>query len=390
MLANSSLRVLALVTDGFAGHGGIAEYNRHFLSALSACDLVGEVIVLPRLHAKWSDPLPSRVVQVRPVRGRVAYSLTALRTAISRRFDVVFCGHLYMAPLAAAIAKLLRIPLWVQVHGVEAWEELSGLHRRSVEAAALVTSVSRYTRRRLLEWVGIEPARVRVLPSTIDPRFHPGPKPAYLLDRHRAWGKKVIMTVSRLASSERYKGHDRVIGALPEILLAYPDAIYLIVGEGDDRPRLESLSAALGLTEKVQFVGQVTGQELPDYFRLADVFVMPSTGEGFGIAFLEALACGIPVIGGNQDGSLDALCDGAIGTAIRPEDRNALSSAIKAALANPVRDANRVERFTFNAFSTHACVLLASIRQVKDAVPSRAVFTVKQSVEGSAVETLRN
>ena len=71
-----------------------------------------------------------------------------------------------MAPLAAVIAKLLRAPLWVQVHGVEAWEELSGLYRWSVETAALVTSVSRYTRRRLLEWVGIDPARVKVLPNT--------------------------------------------------------------------------------------------------------------------------------------------------------------------------------------------------------------------------------
>jgi phosphatidyl-myo-inositol dimannoside synthase len=273
----------------------------------------------------------------------------------------VFCGHLFMAPLAAAIAKLLRIPLWAQVHGVEAWKELSGLHRRSVEAAALVTSVSRYTRRRLLEWVGIDPARVRVLPSTIDPRFQPGPKPAYLLERHCAWGKKVIMTVSRLARSERYKGHDRVIGVLPNILLAYPHTIYLIVGEGDDRPRLESLSAALGLTEKVQFSGQVTGEELPDYFRLADLFVMPSTGEGFGIAFLEALACGIPVIGGNQDGSLDALGDGALGIAIKPDDSDELSLAIQAALANPVRDSNCVERFTLNTFSTHARALLATI-----------------------------
>jgi phosphatidyl-myo-inositol dimannoside synthase len=360
-MAASRLRILALVADAYGGHGGIAEYNRHFLSALAACNLVGEVIVLPRLHAKWSDPLPATVVQLRPVPGRIAYSLIALRTAISRRFDVVFCGHLFMAPLAAAIAKLLRIPLWAQVHGVEAWKELSGLHRRSVEAAALVTSVSRYTRRRLLEWVGIDPARVRVLPPTIDPRFQPGPKPAYLLERHCAWGKKVIMTVSRLARSERYKGHDRVIGVLPDILIAYPDTIYLIVGEGDDRPRLESLSAALGLTEKVQFSGQVTGEELPDYFRLADLFVMPSTGEGFGIAFLEALACGIPVIGGNQDGSLDALGDGALGIAIKPDDSDELSLAIQAALANPVRDGNCVERFTLNAFSTHARALLATL-----------------------------
>jgi phosphatidylinositol alpha-1,6-mannosyltransferase len=376
---------LALVADAFAGHGGIAEFNRHLLSTLAACDSIAEVIILPRLHAKRSDPLPRHVVQLRPVPGRIAYSLTALRTAITGRFDIVFCGHLSMAPLAAVIAKLRRIPLWVQVHGVEAWEELSAVHRRSVEAAALVTSVSRYTRRRLLEWVSIDPARLRVLPNTVDSRFQPGPKPAYLLDRHSAWGRRVIMTVSRLATLERYKGHDRVITLLPEILSVYPDTIYLIVGDGDDRPRLETLSAALGLAEKVQFVGQVSGEELPDYFRVADVFVMPSTGEGFGIAFLEALACGIPVIGGNQDGSLDALCDGALGTAIRPEDRQELSSAMKAVLGNPVRGGNRAERFILDAFSAHAGALLG-ICQVKNGAPSRPVFGVKQLVGACAVE----
>jgi phosphatidyl-myo-inositol dimannoside synthase len=88
---------------------------------------------------------------------------------------------------------------------------------------------------------------------------------------------------------------------------------------------------------------------------------MPSIGEGFGIAFLEALACGVPVIGGNQDGSLDALGDGALGIAIKPDDSDELSLAIQAALANPVRDGNCVERFTLNAFSTHARALLATI-----------------------------
>ena len=87
-----------------------------------------------------------------------------------------------------------------------------------MELATIVTSVSRYTRRRLLQWVGIDPARVKVLPNTVDPQYQPGPKPAYLLERHAAGGKKVLMTVSRLASLERYKGHDRVIRTLPRVM----------------------------------------------------------------------------------------------------------------------------------------------------------------------------
>ena len=359
MLANRPLRVLALVTDGFSGHGGIAEYNRNFLGSLAACDGIGEVIVLPRLNATPLDPLPFGVGQLPAVKGRIRYSLAALRTAIRRRIDVIFCGHLFMVPLAAALAKLVRAPLWVQVHGVEAWEELSVLHRRSIESAALITSVSRYTRRRLLAWVGVEPARIKVLPATVAPQFKPGPKPEYLIERHALHRKKALMSVSRLASSERYKGNDRVIRALPSVLTRYPDALYLVVGDGDDRPRLEALAAELGLTEKVRFVGLVSSEELPDYFRVADVFVMPSTGEGFGIVFLEAMACGIPVIGGNKDGSLDPLADGVLGFAVDPENNEELVSAICSALRSARPEASRSQRFNIQFFTEHLKALRA-------------------------------
>ena len=86
------------------------------------------------------------------------------------------------------------------------------------------------------------------------------------------------MTVSRLASRERYKGHDRVIRTLPRVLQQHPDTIYLIVGDGDDRPRLESLAVECGVAKNVQFAGLVPPEELPDYFRLADVFVHAEHG----------------------------------------------------------------------------------------------------------------
>jgi phosphatidyl-myo-inositol dimannoside synthase len=355
------LRVLALVTDAFGGHGGVAEYNRHFLSSLAACDTIGEVIVLPRVGAISPGALPSNVRQLLPVQGRVAYSLASLRAAKAHQpIDIVFCGHLFMAPLAATISNLLRAPLWVQVHGVDAWDELSSLYRRPVETAALITSVSRYTRRRLLEWVGIDPVRVKVLPNTVDPRYQPGPKPGYLLERYATGGGKVLMTVSRLASSDRYKGHDRVIGALPRVLLDHPETIYIIVGDGDDRPRLETLAAEYGVAEKVRFAGQVAAEELPDYFRLADLMVMPSTGEGFGIVFLEAMATGIPVIGGNQDGTLDPIADGVLGRAVNPDNQEEIASAICTALSAAPANVDRASRFDVQAFTEHLQALVWS------------------------------
>jgi glycosyltransferase involved in cell wall biosynthesis len=149
-----------------------------------------------------------------------------------------------------------------------------------------------------------------------------------------------------------------VIRLLPRVLSQHPDTIYIVVGDGDDRPRLESLAVECGVVKNVQFTGFVAAEELPDYFRLADVFVMPSAGEGFGIAFLEGMATGVRVIAGSQDGSRDALCDGALGTLVDPEDCEELAHAILAALDDPARTGDRTTRFKRGLFTEHLNALV--------------------------------
>lgn len=363
-MLKKSIHVVALVTDAFGGFGGIAQYNRDLLGALAATEGVERITVLPRTGAV-SPFLPSaKLEQWPPVAGRLAYvlrSLVALRK--SARVDLVFCGHLFMMPAAVLIARLSGASLWLQVHGIDAWERPSRLLQWSVGQADLVTAVSRHTRRRFLSWAEIAPEKVKVLPNTIDDKFSPGPKSAALLDRYGLHSNKILLTVSRLAASERYKGHDRVIKALPRILDAYPQMRYLIAGDGDDRPRLEELIRQKGVADKVIFAGHVPEQELLDHFRLADVFVMPSLGEGFGIVFLQASACGIEVVAGNRDGSTDALADGVLGRLVDPLDDMALTYAIIDALgtARPP-EAGAHERFGPDRFGEgveglvrHAC-----------------------------------
>src|ERR1041385_4532695 len=112
-------RVVALVTDAFGGHGGIAQYNRDLLGALAQCNLIGDIAVLPRSGRASGEILPSGICQLSPVAGRLAYSLAALRLIRSQwPTDIVFCGHPFMAPLAAVIAKLSNAKLWIQVHGI--------------------------------------------------------------------------------------------------------------------------------------------------------------------------------------------------------------------------------------------------------------------------------
>jgi phosphatidylinositol alpha-1,6-mannosyltransferase len=356
---NDQLDWLALVTDAFGGRGGIAQYNRHFVSALARDR---RVEVLPRHQPDKIDGLPVNVTQHRARPGRIPFVAAALRIALARRPRSIFCGHIYMLPLAALLARLIHARLIVQVHGIEAWQPPPRLVRACVGAATLWLAVSRYTRSRLLAWSNIDPALIKVLPNTLGEACRPSPKAQHLIEFYALQDRQVILTVGRLASGERYKGHDRIIAALPRVLERLPQAIYFIVGSGDDASRLAAEARQRGVADHVVFVSHVPTSELPEYYAFADVFAMPSTGEGFGIVFLEAARSGVPVIGGNRDGSVDALADGALGQLVDPHNQKQLVDAIVKALEHRVAvDPAAVDRFAFERFSRHMNDLFCSI-----------------------------
>ncbi len=350
------MRVLALVTDAFGGYGGIAQYNRDFLTALSQSKHVSEIVVLPRVGHCSTFELAPKVNQLSPVKSKAAYSLAAFTTAVRKKapLDLLFCGHIYTAPLAAFLGKSLKAPVWLQTHGIDAWERPAKALRLAVERSALITTVSRYTRRRMLEWSNIDPFRVRVLPNTVRPIFLPGEDNAEVRAKYHLSRKKIILTVSRITKEDYYKGHSGVINALTAVRGYHPDLVYVIVGDGDGRIDLERQVSELGLQEFVRFVGRVSDEDVLALYQSASAFIMPSTKEGFGIVFAEAAATGLPVIGGSQDGSVDALADGRIGRVIDPRSQDQIVIALNDALAgrlggNPLE----VQRFAFQNFATH-------------------------------------
>ena len=337
--------MLALVTDAFGGRGGIAQYNCDFFGAMAEARIMSSITVLPRLAP---DPpvLHPTIEQMSPRLGRVAYSVGALQFALARSVDFVFCGHIYMAPLAALIARLKAAKLIIQTHGVEAWPRPSRLQREAVESADLVLCVSRYTRGAVLSWAAIAPERVLVLPNTFKETFTPanGLRPPTPL---RIGEKRTLLTVARMDSGEQYKGQDRVISALPHVIAHGYDVEYIIVGEGDDRGRIELLARNVGVGDRVHFLGRVDLQVLSDAYRKADLFVMPSTGEGFGIAFLEAMVSGTPALGLGVAGSTDALADGELGTIVSEAE---LPAAIVRLLAAPKPDPLGLAAATYARF----------------------------------------
>jgi glycosyltransferase involved in cell wall biosynthesis len=166
-----------------------------------------------------------------------------------------------------------------------------------------------------------------MLPCAIDGnKFTPGLKSPELMAKYGLNNAKVLVTVTRLWSGDIYKGVDITIRALPQILKVFPDVKYLVIGRGDDQPRLAKLAQDLGVSDRVIFAGFVPTEELIFHYRLADAYIMPSQ-EGFGIVYLEAMACGIPVLSGDNDGSADPLQDGKLGWRVPHRDAYAVAAA---------------------------------------------------------------
>lgn len=201
---------------------------------------------------------------------------------------------------------------------------VDGLVRRVDHAVA----VSAFTARRLQAWAGLADGRLHVLPNALDlSRFAPGPPRPELLDRYGLRGRTALMTLAMLSALERYKGIDELLDLLPALLRERPDLAYLIVGDGDDRSRLEGKARGLGLGDRVVFTGFVPEAAKADHYRLADLFVLCGSGEGFGLVLVEAMACGLPVVASRLDGSQEVVADGMPGE-----------------LADPRSPANTVER----------------------------------------------
>jgi glycosyltransferase involved in cell wall biosynthesis len=227
-------------------------------------------------------------------------------------------------------------------------------------------AVSTVTRRRFLRWSGLRQDQGMILPDCVDLSiFTPGKKSPTLMARYGLQNRTVLLTLGRLATEERYKGIDEILEILPSLSRDIPNIAYLIVGDGSDRIRLEQKAQQVGVAERVIFAGRISEEEKADHYRLADAYVMPSSGEGFGIVFLEAMACGTPVIGSKIDGSRDALRDGRLGILVNPTDPAELRAAILQTLAandGGAKDRqNGVEYFSADRFQERVFDIIDAI-----------------------------
>jgi glycosyltransferase involved in cell wall biosynthesis len=365
MTAPRGRRVLMLLTDAWGGHGGIALYNRDVIEAMCLDPTIDQVVALPRVATlPLADDLPAKLeFDLSALGGFAAYVRAVMRAMRRGRYDLVYCAHLNLLPLARAAATLIGRPLVLAIYGIDAWEPSTrALSRRLARSADHVMSISQVTLDRFRSWAPYPDAATTLMPNAIHlDEFALGPKNPKLEARYGLQGRKVLMTFGRLAGSERYKGFDAVLDALPSIIEHRPNVSYVIAGDGNDRARLEDKVRDMGLTDHVVFTGMVAEAEKADHYRLADVYVMPSRGEGFGFVLLEAMACGIPSIGSTRDGTREAMREGLLGPIIDPLDQQAVIDAVIASLDRPRAVPKGLDYFAFPAFAQRLAAMTGAL-----------------------------
>lgn len=325
------------IPDMFGFKGGIQTYSAFLLQALQSLQPEASYqVFLKRDRA----PLPQHSYLPKtqfytsghlPLKLQTAGFATQLVTqGLLQKPDLIITTHVNFSPVANWLKQIAGIPYWIIAHGVDVWNIERPALKQALKNSNQILAVSNYTRDRLLTEQTLSSDQVVLLPNTFDiSRFKIKAKPTHLLEKYNLQANQpIILTVNRLCASETYKGYDKVLEALPIIQTQIPNAHYIIVGKGDDRARLENYIQELDLEDSVTLAGFIPDEELCDYYNLCDVFAMPSKLEGFGIVYLEALASGKPCLGGNQDGAIDALCNGEFGALVNPDHVEEIAQAL--------------------------------------------------------------
>ena len=358
-------RILFSCTE-LHSHGGIQRFNRNLVQAWVELGANVDIVSVndnTQTAGYYAGVKNVRCFYAGRHKGKWLQYVGSLMAR--ERYDTYVCGHINLLPAFALIMAVARRSFTKSIlilHGIEVWGRVTGMKRIAASRIACVLGVSCYTVSDFLGQMGAFPEnRTAVFPNTINPEL------AQRIPDLSRRGDRVerlrLLSVSRLDTSERDKGIMDVIRALAE-LKSQVDFEYVIVGDGNDRKFLADLAESLGLGSRVVFRGAVSDDALWRAYEDADVFVLPSRKEGFGIVFLEAMYFGLPVIGAAEKGALDVVEQGVNGFLVDYGDVDQIAVYLLELARHPERRAQMAEqgratvtdggRFGFNAFRDRA------------------------------------
>jgi phosphatidylinositol alpha-1,6-mannosyltransferase len=345
-------QITLLTLQTFSATGGIQKMTRTLAHALT--DVAARhswTFKLWSVYDKDTDVMPQYILPANfsAFGGRrFLFTIKALKLAVTS--DLIILSHINMAVIGLAL-KLLnpKCKVWLIAHGIEVWRPLSTVKHRLLKKCDKIICVSNFTKEEVIRRHQIDTAKCEVLNNAVDSFMIPPTtftKPQYLLSRYNLTvNDTILFTLTRLAATEQYKGYEHVIKVIANLKLKIPTVKYILSGPYDaiEETRIRQVITQHGVEKEVILTGFLNEKELPDHFILADLFILPSKKEGFGIVFIEALACGLPVICGNIDGSMDAIRNGDLGKAINPDDLEEIETTLAHCLKEPLTADKRKE-----------------------------------------------
>jgi len=253
-----------------------------------------------------------------------ALALHVLKRQLAKRREAFVFDLLGPARVQTLLPSPLRAPYLVPMYGIEVWRPLEWDRRRALARATVRFAISHHTLERALPFCsGL--AGTAILPLALEDREAEGAVDASLI---AGIGRGFLLMVGRMEASERYKGHDQLLEALPHLRELCPDARLGVAGEGNDRRRLEEKAAYLGVGSMVVFAGFTSEATLAELYRRCAVFVMPSRSEGFGLVYLEAMRAARPVLAAQRSAAEEIVVHGQTGLLVDPDDRETLSKTL--------------------------------------------------------------
>ena len=336
--------ILFLTLRIFSATGGIEKVCRVVCKALS--DLTAENSAIGfAVYSMYdnSNQVDDKYLPATAFKGFSHQKINFVKAAVQkgRNNKVVILSHINLLKIGYLIklfSPKTRVVLFA--HGIEVWEPVNGFKRRLLKSCDTILCVSDFTRQKMLDTHQLEPEKLLMLNNCLDPFLVLPENPVKDEKLLAGFGFTktdiILLTLTRLSSKELYKGYDHVMEAIHVLKQEYPQIKYLIVGKYDDeeKQRLDAIITKLSLQNQVVFTGYIPDEELSKHYQIADLYIMPSKKEGFGIVFIEAMYYGLPVIAGNKDGSPDALLQGRLGLLVNPDDEAAINQAIRQVILN--------------------------------------------------------
>jgi len=308
--------------------GGIEKYNKDFIESLQKTDV--NLCTVQRY--------PGGLL------AKVSFLIRVVFAYLVHRPHLVICGHLHFAVICTVFKKILGIKYYLSLYGIEIISLKTKTERESVELAEKVITISEYSRQLILEKFPDIDHKLFMHPSSVDGAVYKMLDPSReLIEKFKLQDKFVLLSLARLSTGE-HKGQDRVLKALPEVLKVIPNLRYLIVGSGVDERVDHILQQQPELNDVVVKVGPVKDLEKPEYYNLADAYILPSKFEGFGIVFIESLSCGVPVIASDGYGCRVSLLNGEIGHLVDPDNTLAIAHMIIKVLRDQEKQKNEVRQ----------------------------------------------